>query len=234
MNESSSTLVYSLFVDFFSSYSFFLFIYLFIYLVIYLFISLFILFIFFSSSKKDYLLLFFPLLSSVRSHGVGAASEILVLVTPVRIWVWPLFWQLKVTLVFFSQIKQALGVQKYFSLWCCYYCWYKNKIFIFLFFIYLFVYLFVYLFNIKSGDGGHRSHCPFHAKEMLYHLSYIPFHLVLCVIVSWYNRHIVCLCLFVCLFICLFIYLYTCFIYLFIYLFTLFYLFSVLHCRIVM
>ena len=30
------------------------------------------------------------------------------------------------------------------------------------------------LLIIKSGDGGHRSHCPFHAKEMLYHLSYIP------------------------------------------------------------
>ena len=76
-----------------------------------------------------------------------------------------------------------MGVQKYFSLWCCYYCWYKNKIFIFLFFIYLFV----YLFNIKSGDGGHRSHCPFHAKEMLYHLSYIPILLISFLTQTYYN-----------------------------------------------
>ena len=48
-------------------------------------------------------------------------------------------------------------------------------IFIFLlFFSFLFLYFFSFLFIIKSGDGGHRSHCPFHAKEMLYHLSYIP------------------------------------------------------------
>ncbi len=52
--------------------------------------------------------------------------------------------------------------------------------FSFLFFVYLFLYFFFsflffsFLFIIKSGDGGHRSHCPFHAKEMLYHLSYIP------------------------------------------------------------
>ena len=37
--------------------------------------------------------------------------------------------------------------------------------------------LFVYFIIIKNGDGGHRSHCPFHAKEMLYHLSYIPIQL---------------------------------------------------------
>ena len=60
--------------------------------------------------------------------------------------------------------------------------------FLSVFFIY-FVYSFIYLFyNIKSGDGGHRSHCPFHAKEMLYHLCYIPSQLVWCDYVSWYNR----------------------------------------------
>ena len=37
--------------------------------------------------------------------------------------------------------------------------------------------LFIYFIIIKNGDGGHRSHCPFHAKEMLYHLSYIPIQL---------------------------------------------------------
>ena len=37
--------------------------------------------------------------------------------------------------------------------------------------------LFTYFIIIKNGDGGHRSHCPFHAKEMLYHLSYIPIQL---------------------------------------------------------
>ena len=48
-------------------------------------------------------------------------------------------------------------------------------ILVFLFFFFLFLFCFLLLFIIiKSGDGGHRSHCPFHAKEMLYHLSYIP------------------------------------------------------------
>ena len=47
-------------------------------------------------------------------------------------------------------------------------------LFLYFFFSFLFLYFFSFLFIIKSGDGGHRSHCPFHAKEMLYHLSYIP------------------------------------------------------------
>ncbi len=59
MNESSSTLVYSLFIDFFSSYSFFLFIYLFIWLFIYLFLCLFCSFFFFFKER-----LFITLLSS--------------------------------------------------------------------------------------------------------------------------------------------------------------------------
>ena len=78
-----------------------------------------------------------------------------------------------------------------------YYGYCKNNLLIYLL-IYLFICLVIYLFLlfflfvclfilIKSGDGGHRSHCPFHAKEMLYHLSYIPSHLVLCDNVSWYD-----------------------------------------------
>ena len=43
------------------------------------------------------------------------------------------------------------------------------------------------LFCIKSGDGGHRSHCPFHAKEMLYHLSYIPILLISFITQTYYN-----------------------------------------------
>ena len=44
----------------------------------------------------------------------------------------------------------------------------------FVFFLFCFVFFLFCLLLIKSGDGGHRFHCPFHAKEMLYHLSYIP------------------------------------------------------------
>ena len=110
MNESSSAHVYSLVDDFFLLFVH-LFLCLFVYLFIYLFISF--VYLFFTSSKKDYLLLFFALLSSVRSHGVGAASEILVLVTPVRIWVWPLFWQLKFSyLLFFSSFCYCLVIIK--------------------------------------------------------------------------------------------------------------------------
>ena len=119
MNPPLHLFILCLLIFFLLILSFCSFIYLFIWLFIYLFISLFILFIFFSSSKKDYLLLFFPLLSSVRSHGVGAASEILVLVTPVRIWVWPLFWSFKSLLVFAIRYnkRQLRGLNPWPSLY---------------------------------------------------------------------------------------------------------------------
>ena len=44
------------------------------------------------------------------------------------------------------------------------------------------------LLIIKSGDGGHRSHCPFHAKEMLYHLSYIPIPILCSFSATSFNR----------------------------------------------
>ena len=49
--------------------------------------------------------------------------------------------------------------------------------FVLYFLLFLSSSLFIYFIIIKNGDGGHRSHCPFHAKEMLYHLSYIPIQL---------------------------------------------------------
>ena len=106
------------------------------------------------------------------------------------------------SLHFMRSIDHTSTIQKYwFELWCCYFSYNKNKSWVLCFFLCFFVCfflslfsfilcirLFIYLFyNIKSGDGGHRSHCPFHAKEMLYHLSYIPILLISFLTQTYYN-----------------------------------------------
>ena len=116
-----------------------------IFIIIFFFLSFFVSFS--SSTWRDYLLLFFVPSSSVRSHGVGAASEILVLVTPVRIWVWPLFWESKGHNSFLADFNtHKLYINNRHSRCVVVVIMVSVKIIIVVPFIYLFIYSFIFSF----------------------------------------------------------------------------------------
>ena len=154
-----------LFVSFFLS--FFLCIFYFLFFIFYL-------FIYFVVYWMIIPLIFIFFVISIRSHGVGAASEILVLVTPVRIWVWPLFWRIAL-LGMYKNEKQALkwiirhffwynislGSSSFlfysfllycfvfFSLLCLFKIVHKNKLLLFSLFLYFFIFIFLLSFFLS-------------------------------------------------------------------------------------
>ena len=45
---------------------------------------------------------------------------------------------------------------------------------VFFCFVFCFLFFVVFVLKKKNGEDGHRSHYLLHAKQALYHLSYIP------------------------------------------------------------